>query len=74
MVVLASVAIAATALALSTRLESFHDVGGMIGTIVSAVFLLAIAVMNLFILRLGLPHVPPRAQRRRRTSRRISTR
>lgn len=49
-VVLASVAIAATALALSTRLASFHSLGSMIGTIVSAVFLLAIAVMNLFIL------------------------
>jgi high-affinity nickel-transport protein len=49
-VVLASVAIAATAMALGTRLESLHNLGGMIGTIVSALFLLAIAVMNLFIL------------------------
>ena len=49
-VVLASVAIAATDMALSTRLASFHSRGTMIGTIVSAVFLLAIAVMNLFIL------------------------
>ncbi|HVA57083.1 MAG: HoxN/HupN/NixA family nickel/cobalt transporter [Gemmatimonadaceae bacterium] len=49
-VVLASVAIAATAMALRTRLETFRSLGGMIGTIVSAVFLLAIAVMNLFIL------------------------
>jgi nickel/cobalt transporter (NiCoT) family protein len=49
-VVLASVAIAATAMALSTRLASFRSLGGMIGTIVSALFLLAIAVMNLFIL------------------------
>ncbi|MDB4874360.1 MAG: nickel transporter [Gemmatimonadetes bacterium] len=49
-VVLASIAIAATAAALDTSLASFHDVGGMIGTLVSAVFLLAIAVMNLFIL------------------------
>ena len=49
-VVLASVAIAATAMALSTRLQSFHTVGAMIGTIVSAVFLLVIAIMNLFIL------------------------
>ncbi len=49
-VVLASVAIAATAMALSTRLESFRNVGSMIGTIVSALFLLVIAIMNLFIL------------------------
>ena len=49
-VVLASVAIAATAVALSTRLASFRTVGGVIGTSVSAGFLLLIAVMNLFIL------------------------
>ncbi|HEY5219735.1 MAG TPA: HoxN/HupN/NixA family nickel/cobalt transporter [Gemmatimonadaceae bacterium] len=49
-VVLASVAIAATATALSTRLASFHDLGIMIGTVVSALFLLVIAIMNLFIL------------------------
>ncbi|HET7630772.1 MAG TPA: HoxN/HupN/NixA family nickel/cobalt transporter [Gemmatimonadaceae bacterium] len=49
-VVLASVAIAATAIALGTRLESLHGVGGVIGTVVSALFLLVIAVMNLFIL------------------------
>ncbi|MEO7087134.1 MAG: HoxN/HupN/NixA family nickel/cobalt transporter [Gemmatimonadaceae bacterium] len=49
-VVLATLAIAATAIALGTRLASFHHVGGLIGTAVSAVFLLAIAVMNLFIL------------------------
>jgi len=49
-VILASMAIAATATALSADLASWHDVGGLIGTSVSAVFLLAIAVMNLFIL------------------------
>jgi len=49
-VVLAAVAIAATATALSTRLASFRTVGGVIGTSVSAAFLLVIAVMNLFIL------------------------
>jgi high-affinity nickel-transport protein len=49
-VVLATLAIAATAIALGTRLASLHDVGGLIGTAVSALFLLAIAVMNLFIL------------------------
>jgi nickel/cobalt transporter (NiCoT) family protein len=49
-VVLATLAIAATSIALGTRLAAFHDVGGLIGTAVSAVFLLAIAVMNLVIL------------------------
>ena len=49
-VVLASLAIAATATALQGELAPFRDVGGMIGTTVSVVFLLAIAVMNLFIL------------------------
>jgi high-affinity nickel-transport protein len=49
-VVLASMAIAATASALSANLAAWHDVGGLIGTSVSAVFLLGIAVMNLFIL------------------------
>jgi nickel/cobalt transporter (NiCoT) family protein len=49
-VVLASIAIAATAMAFDSSLKSWHDVGGIIGTSVSAVFLLAIAVMNIFIL------------------------
>jgi high-affinity nickel-transport protein len=48
-VVLASIAIAATALALDTSFAAFHDVGGVIGTLVSAAFLLAIAIMNIFI-------------------------
>ncbi|HVX39732.1 MAG TPA: HoxN/HupN/NixA family nickel/cobalt transporter [Gemmatimonadaceae bacterium] len=49
-VVLATVAIAATAMALNTQLAAYRSVGGMIGTLVSAAFLLVIAVMNLFIL------------------------
>jgi nickel/cobalt transporter (NiCoT) family protein len=49
-VVLASIAIAATAMAFDTSLSSLRDVGGIIGTSVSALFLLAIAVMNLFVL------------------------
>lgn len=49
-VVLASVAIAATAMTLGSRMALFRDVGGVVGTAVSALFLLAIAVMNLFIL------------------------
>jgi high-affinity nickel-transport protein len=49
-VVLASVAIAATATAFKDRLDVLQIVGGAIGTLVSAVFLLAIAAMNLVIL------------------------
>jgi nickel/cobalt transporter (NiCoT) family protein len=49
-VVLASLLIAALA-AMQGRMTQFHDVGGVIGTSVSAVFLLAIGVVNLFILR-----------------------
>ena len=50
-VVLASVAIAATAAAMQGKLTAFHDLGGIIGTAVSAFFLLAIGLANLLILR-----------------------
>ena len=50
-VILVSIAIAATAAVLQSKLDAFHDVGGVIGTVVSALFLLVIAVANLFILR-----------------------
>ena len=46
-VILASAAIAATAAGLRDRLAAFHDVAGMIGTIVSTSFLFAIAIANL---------------------------
>jgi high-affinity nickel-transport protein len=49
-VVLASLAIAVTATALGTSLAPWHNLGGLVGTAISAIFLLAIAVMNLFIL------------------------
>src|SRR4051812_7799852 len=49
-VVLASVAIAVTATALGASLSPWREVGGIVGTAISAFFLLAIAVMNLFIL------------------------
>jgi nickel/cobalt transporter (NiCoT) family protein len=49
-VVLATVAIAATAAALRGRFEEFKEVGGVIGTSVSALFLLSIAVVNLVVL------------------------
>ena len=49
-VVLASVAVAATATAFKDDIDSIHDIGGIIGTSVSAFFLMAIAVINIFIL------------------------
>ena len=50
-VILAAVGIAATATALSPHLSQFRSVGGVIGTLVSAFFLFAIAFANLIILR-----------------------
>jgi nickel/cobalt transporter (NiCoT) family protein len=50
-VVLASVAIAISAVSLQARFEAFRDTGGVIGTAVSAIFLLAIALINVMILR-----------------------
>src|SRR5437763_13169838 len=49
-VVLASAAVAASAMAFKSQFNSFHQAGGVIGTLVSAFFLLAIAVMNIVIL------------------------
>src|SRR5580698_1748987 len=45
-----SVAIAVTSVALQNRFDAFKDMGGMIGTSVSAFFLLAIAAANLIVL------------------------
>lgn len=50
-VIIASAIIAASAAALEGPLEQFHKVGGLIGTLVSAFFLLAIGLANLLILR-----------------------
>ena len=50
-VVLASAAIAATATAFQQKMGWFHDTGGLIGTAVSSLFLLAMAFVNLVILR-----------------------
>ena len=49
-VVLASLAIAVTAMAFKGEFEAIRNVGGVLGTVVSATFLLAIALMNLVIL------------------------
>jgi nickel/cobalt transporter (NiCoT) family protein len=50
-VILASGLIAVTAAAMKDSLDQFHDIGGLIGTAVSATFLLVIGIANLFILR-----------------------
>ncbi|EMH4163596.1 HoxN/HupN/NixA family nickel/cobalt transporter [Pluralibacter gergoviae] len=50
-VVLASAAIAATATAFQQKMGWFHDTGSLIGTAVSSLFLLAMAFVNLVILR-----------------------
>jgi nickel/cobalt transporter (NiCoT) family protein len=50
-VVLATAAIAATALALQHRMDAIREIGGIVGTLVSASFLFAIALINLMVLR-----------------------
>jgi high-affinity nickel-transport protein len=50
-VVLASVGVAVATSAMQRRFDYFREVGGVIGTCVSALFLFAIALMNLIILR-----------------------
>jgi len=45
-----SIAIALTSIALKDRFDSLESIGGMIGTSVSAFFLLVIAIANIFIL------------------------
>ncbi|MES2390516.1 MAG: HoxN/HupN/NixA family nickel/cobalt transporter [Acidobacteriota bacterium] len=50
-VVIGAVGIAAAARALQHRMDSLRDIGSLVGTIVSTVFLLGIALVNLFVLR-----------------------
>ena len=49
-VILACLALAVTAMAMKTQMASFHEVGSMIGTLISAFFLLTIACINLTVL------------------------
>ena len=49
-VVIASVAIAATATAIKDQFGVLQNLGGIVGTLVSALFLLAVAAMNIVIL------------------------
>ena len=50
-VLLVAIAVAATAAALESRVEAWKDIGGIISTSVSALFLFLIAAMNIVILR-----------------------
>jgi nickel/cobalt transporter (NiCoT) family protein len=50
-VVLASLAVALTANALSDELDAYRQIGGIIGTSASALFLFIIAIANLIVLR-----------------------
>ena len=50
-VVLASIAVALTANALSDELVSYRQIGGIVGTSASALFLFVIAIANLIVLR-----------------------
>ena len=50
-VVLGAAAIAGTALMLQHRLDTIRNIGGVVGTLVSAFFLFAIAIVNLIVLR-----------------------
>ncbi|MCI1006077.1 MULTISPECIES: HoxN/HupN/NixA family nickel/cobalt transporter [unclassified Herbaspirillum] len=50
-VILACLLLALSAMALKTHMEAFHEIGGIIGTLVSAFFLLLIAMLNLIVLR-----------------------
>ncbi|MGB2835036.1 MAG: HoxN/HupN/NixA family nickel/cobalt transporter [Candidatus Sulfotelmatobacter sp.] len=50
-VVIGSAAIAGAALALQHRLDAVRDIAGVVGTLVSALFLFAIAMVNLIVLR-----------------------
>lgn len=50
-VVIGSLLIASTTLVLQHRLDDFRSIGGVIGTLVSTLFLLGIAIINLLVLR-----------------------
>src|ERR1700743_2352788 len=50
-VIAATAAIAATAMALQHRFEAFQEIGGVIGTLVSAGFLFVIAAINIIVLK-----------------------
>jgi high-affinity nickel-transport protein len=49
-VIITSIVVAATAAAVSSRFDKFSTVGGIIGTSVSAAFLILLGIMNAYIL------------------------
>ncbi|KAJ5701412.1 nickel transport protein [Penicillium malachiteum] len=49
-VIITSIVVAATAAAISSRFNSFSTIGGIIGTSVSAAFLIILGLMNMYIL------------------------
>jgi high-affinity nickel-transport protein len=49
-VILASIATAITASGLQSRFQDFRDIGGLVGTLISAAFLFAIAFANILVL------------------------
>jgi high-affinity nickel-transport protein len=49
-VIVGSIAIAATAMALQHRIDTVREIGGVVGTLVSSLFLFAIAIVNLIVL------------------------
>jgi nickel/cobalt transporter (NiCoT) family protein len=49
-VVLASAAVAGTAMAFKTQFDALHTLGGIVGTLISAAFLMVIAIINIVIL------------------------
>jgi len=57
-VLLVAAAVAATAAALESRFEAWKDLGGIVSTSVSALFLFLIAAMNIITLDLGRAGVP----------------
>jgi nickel/cobalt transporter (NiCoT) family protein len=63
-VVIGSALIAAAALALQHRMDGARDIGGLIGTLVSSLFLFAIAIVNIVVLELHLSSLHPRPRRR----------
>ena len=48
--IITSIVVAATAAGISSRFDDFSTVGGIIGTSVSAAFLIILGLMNLYIL------------------------
>src|ERR1039457_4981863 len=50
-VIIASIAIEATAVTMQSKLDAFHNIGSVIGTTVSALFLLIIGIANFVILK-----------------------